>query len=119
MTRQLRRHWLATVAAIGFVVSALGIFTLASPPIEDIGTWQTLGSLLDAREGATATRLDDGRVLVVGGQNASGVLRSAEIVGADGSTAAVANLTTPHGWSEKRASKSARSSSADASDLRS
>ncbi len=44
------------------------------------------GSLTEARQGATATMLDDGRVLVAGGANASGVLASAEIVSADGVT---------------------------------
>jgi hypothetical protein len=43
------------------------------------GTWTPTGSLNDAREGHTATPLDDGRVLVAGGLGSNGPLASAEL----------------------------------------
>jgi hypothetical protein len=45
----------------------------------DEGTFTATAGLTDSRFGAAAVRLLDGRVLVVGGVNATGVLESAEI----------------------------------------
>ena len=47
--------------------------------LETPGSWTRTGSLITARLGHTATLLADGRVLVAGGSNESGVLNAAEI----------------------------------------
>src|SRR6188474_2754959 len=82
-----------SIALVSILAGALGMFTFAAPISQTTGTWHSLGSLVDARQGASATMLDDGRVLVAGGSNASGLLASAEVVSADGSTVPVAGMT--------------------------
>ncbi len=79
-----------SIAFVSVLAGALGMFTFAAPISQTTGTWQPLGSLVDSRQGASATMLDDGRVLVAGGSNASGLLASAEVVSADGSMAVAA-----------------------------
>jgi hypothetical protein len=44
------------------------------------GSWETAGILSAPHEGASATLLADGRVLIVGGEDATGALAAAEIV---------------------------------------
>jgi dihydroxyacid dehydratase/phosphogluconate dehydratase len=63
------------------------------------GKFAATGSIRDVRSSATATRLSDGRVLVVGGNGASGVLGSAELYdpGAGEFTAA-GQLATARSW---------------------
>lgn len=43
------------------------------------GTWSPTGDMAHARQGHTATTLTDGRVLLAGGEDNSGVLASAEV----------------------------------------
>ena len=81
-----------SIALVSVLAGALGMFTFAAPISQTTGTWHSLGSLVDVRQGASATMLDDGRVLVAGGSNASGLLANAEVVSADGSTVAVAAM---------------------------
>src|SRR6187399_1325032 len=85
------RRWVF-LAVIAIAVSGFGIVSLARPVTQPTGTWELLGSLVEARHGASATMLDDGRVLVAGGDNAGGALASAEIVAADGGSAAAAGM---------------------------
>ncbi len=59
------------------------------------GSWAPLGLLSEVRSGATATRLDDGRVLIAGGANQDSVLRSAEIVHPSGAVRVITSLHTP------------------------
>lgn len=64
-------------------------FTLAAGAALDVdsGRWQPGPSLVEARSGATAVRLADGRILLSGGLGADGAaLASAELIGADGSS---------------------------------
>src|SRR5688572_12825461 len=79
--RRLASIILAAAAAFTF-----SIFSYATPSPRPTGTWQALGALLDVREGASATALDDGRVLVAGGRNAEGVLASTEVIAAGGAS---------------------------------
>src|SRR5262245_14830947 len=63
------------------VVSSLCFGAAALPVLARPSTAQVLASasLNDARAGHTATTLEDGTILIVGGENRSGVLDSAEI----------------------------------------
>lgn len=62
--------------SISLVFTALAL-ALSSPAAAD---WFPAPEMATARSGATATLLNDGRVLVVGGRNASGApLASVEI----------------------------------------
>ena len=74
--RQRAPHMLALVAFL-----LIGLFTNATPPAfaQASGTWATTGSLNTLRGGHSATLLSNGQVLVVGGENASGFLNSAEL----------------------------------------
>jgi hypothetical protein len=59
------------------------------------GDWNVTGSLNTGRLDHTATLLQDGRVLVTGGQNASGKLDSSEIYDpATGHWSSTGNMTT-------------------------
>ena len=68
------RTFLLGLLAAGLVASA------AIPAsAQASGAWTTTGSLNTARSSQTATLLQSGQVLVVGGQNAAGFLTSAEL----------------------------------------
>lgn len=74
---------LAAVALIvltGFVlVPRLGLGGPGASPTPVGGSFVATGSMTTARAGATATELEDGRVLIAGGHNQSGDLSSAEL----------------------------------------
>jgi pimeloyl-ACP methyl ester carboxylesterase len=83
-----RANQTATLLPSGKVLVAGGgtsSDTLASAELYDpaanggTGDWTATGSLATARYWHTATLLPNGKVLVVGGQNSSGVLASAEL----------------------------------------
>src|SRR6201998_3112629 len=57
-------------------------------------TWQTWNPMADARSGAAAVLLQDGRVLIVGGNNANGSVASADLFGTDGVFSAAAVMHT-------------------------
>jgi hypothetical protein len=73
---------LATVFGLGFVAYLVKGSALLGPAS---GTWAPVGALAAARADASAAMLKDGRVLVAGGEGASGVLASAELLASDGS----------------------------------
>src|SRR6202140_3214035 len=58
------------------------------------GTWAAQAGLAQARSGASAVLLQDGRILVTGGDGATGTLASAEIIGLDGTSSAVSSMST-------------------------
>ena len=58
------------------IILGHGLIARAQQPVE---AWSNAGSLLAARANHTATLLNDGTVLIAGGENASGILASAEI----------------------------------------
>jgi len=71
------------------------IILKASIPQVPTGTWADGNPLSVARTGATATLLPDGRVLIAGGQDASGnALASADLFNADGSVSAAPPMST-------------------------
>src|SRR2546430_17722938 len=59
------------------------------------GTWQTWNPMGDARSGAAAVLLQDGRVLIIGGNNANGPVASADLFGTDGNFSAAAVMQAP------------------------
>jgi hypothetical protein len=59
------------------------------------GEWTATGSLQEARERACAVRLQDGRVLISGGNGQSGVLSSAELYASDAKFQLTSPLGTP------------------------
>jgi hypothetical protein len=77
--------------AIGFFAIAIsGAFAQAS------GAWMTTGSLNTPRAGHTATLLASGQVLVAGGEDATGVLASAELYNpATGKWTKTGSMSTP------------------------
>src|SRR5258706_232603 len=63
------------------------------------GTWQPTGNLSVARAGASAAQLQNGSVLITGGESGSGPVASADIFNTDGSISTVApmnNLRANH-----------------------
>jgi hypothetical protein len=64
----------------GYSTAGGGLTATAEIYNPTTGTWQrTAGNLVAARQAHTATRLNNGRVLIAGGYGASGALASAEI----------------------------------------
>jgi N-acetylneuraminic acid mutarotase len=76
------------------VLSCVFLLTAAIPNVPT-GTWQTWNAMGDVRSGAAAVLLQDGRVLIVGGNNAIGPVASADLFGTDGSFSAAAAMQTP------------------------
>ena len=66
------------VLATALVVAGLGRLLRAGVPQVPSNTWAAAGDMNAARAGAGSSLLLDGRVLVTGGSNASGVTKSAE-----------------------------------------
>ena len=81
---------MATLSIGLFAITTGKVFAQAS------GTWTTTGSLNTARAGHTATLLLNGQVLVVGGEDATGALASAELYNpANGKWTATGSMSTP------------------------
>src|SRR5207247_10558668 len=80
-------------ALAGFLAVLGGVVYLKSAPQEvRSGMWAPSGAMADARTGASAVRLPDGRVLITGGSGVSGALPTAELFGATGSFSRVAPM---------------------------
>src|SRR5213593_4060048 len=73
----------------------LGLLLKADMPQVSSGTWAPAGSMTQARTGASATLLQDGRILITGGQSADGPSASAELVNHDGSFSAATSMVEP------------------------
>ncbi len=56
------------------------------------GTWAPTANLTDARANSSAALLSDGRILITGGDGASGLLATAEFFNTDGSVSAAAPM---------------------------
>jgi len=67
----------ALLSAAGILIVAIS--ALATLPMVQTGTWQPIGPMSANRSGAAAILLQDHRVLVAGGSDASGPLNSAEV----------------------------------------
>jgi hypothetical protein len=78
------------VLCILSLVIAVGLWLKATVIQVPSGTWVPSGSMAEARSGAASVLLQDGTILVTGGEGASGVLSSAEFFSAGSFAAAPA-----------------------------
>jgi hypothetical protein len=85
-----KSSWLLPI----LVLSCVFILTASIPNVAT-GTWQTWNPMGDVRSGAAAVLLQDGRVLITGGNNANGPVASAELFGTDGNFSAAAAMQSP------------------------
>src|ERR1700722_13697899 len=67
------------------ILVATGILFSASLPQVPSGTWIAAAPMNSARSGASTVLLQDGRILVTGGNDANGPTNSTELFGANGS----------------------------------
>src|SRR5439155_26847886 len=65
-------------ALIAVLILAAGIFVKGSITQPSIGGWLSAGSMTEARSSAASALLQDGRILITGGDNGSGPTASAE-----------------------------------------
>src|SRR6267154_4383253 len=86
----MKKHALKIVC-ISVLLAATGILLSASLPQVPSGTWVAVGAMNSARAGASTVLLQDGRILITGGTDASGPSSAAEFFGANGSF----SLATP------------------------
>lgn len=81
--RKMKRHSMTRHVCLGMAIVGLSMLAAPSAPAakaSGAGTWSITASMSVPREYHTATRLADGRVLVVGGENSSAAqLASAEL----------------------------------------
>ncbi|MEW5975999.1 MAG: kelch repeat-containing protein [Acidobacteriota bacterium] len=59
------------------------------------GTWAPTGSMMEMRAGASCARLQDGRILVTGGEGSSGPSVTAELFHSDGSYSSAVPMDVP------------------------
>src|SRR5216117_464960 len=84
---------LRCIAAVALWMMVMAGSSLGSPEAQArSGTWAPAGSMTQARTGASAALLQDGRILITGGQSADGPSASAELVNHDGSYSAAARM---------------------------
>src|SRR5438270_1203096 len=88
--RLRKSFWLSPL----LVLSCVFVLTASIPNVAP-GTWQTWNPMGDVRSGAAALLLQDGRVLITGGNNANGPVASADLFGTDGNFSAAAVMQSP------------------------
>ena len=66
-------------SALMLVVGGSGLALWAQPP-QAVGTWTSMGAVAQARTGAAAVVLDDGRTLVAGGTAADGTVTDSVLI---------------------------------------
>jgi hypothetical protein len=68
------------------VIALFGVAVLTHGSLSQIpsGTWMTLAPMNSARSGASAVLLQDGRILITGGDTGNGPVTSADFFGTDG-----------------------------------
>src|SRR5437867_7387477 len=79
--------FVGSIAALGAVM-----YLKSAPQEVRSGSWLSSGAMTQARTGASAVRLPDGRVLITGGTGVSGVLATAELYGQTGSFSQIAPM---------------------------
>src|SRR5215470_4594858 len=88
-----RHQSISTTFKYFFVILSLllliaGVFPAGAAAQVLSGTWSATGSMASVRSGASALLIQDGRVLITGGTDASGPLDSAEVYSGSFSPAA-------------------------------
>src|SRR5205823_11816199 len=73
-----------TLCILGLIL-CIGLLLKGSVPQVLSGMWDSAGSMTEPRSGASAVLLKDGRILITGGEGASGALISVELYGNTGS----------------------------------
>ena len=89
MKRAPKTLWvlLALIASVGILKATL--------PQVVIGNWTASNPLSQARSGASAVMLPDGRILFIGGDSGAGPQQSVEVFATDGSVSAAAAMNVP------------------------
>ena len=72
LSRHLRDRGAALAIVLLVLVSGAGLLLRAESP-QAVGTWRSMGAVADARTGAAAVTLADGRTLIAGGTAADGL----------------------------------------------
>src|SRR5215212_10919266 len=87
------------VFLLSSIVAVLGgaVYLHSATPVVRTGSWMPSGAMGQARTGAAAVQLPDGRVMITGGSGVSGALATAELFGSTGSFSDLANMS--HGRS--------------------
>src|SRR5262245_20832060 len=88
------------VCFVASFVAVIGgtMYLRSATPEGGSGSWAPSGAMAQARTGAAAVRLADGRVLMTGGTGVDGVLETVEMFGPSGSFSRVASMA--HGRSQ-------------------
>jgi hypothetical protein len=82
-------------ALIAVLILTAGIFVKGSITQPSIGGWLSAGSMTEARSSAASARLQDGRILITGGDNGSGPIASAEFFDTTGTFVAAPPMSIP------------------------
>ena len=79
------RRTIALSLCLFVILISLGLLVRAGVLQVPAGTWAPTANLADARANSSAALLSDGRILIAGGDGASGPLATAEFFNTDGS----------------------------------
>ena len=82
-------------ALIAAFILIAGILLKGSIPQPPTGSWLSFGAMTDARSGAASALLQDGRILITGGDNGSGPLASTEVLDTTGAFVAAPPMNNP------------------------
>src|SRR5690349_8829110 len=85
----------AMILCTAAMLVGTGILFSASSLQAPSGSWIAVGPMNSARSGASAVLLQDGRILVTGGNDTNGPSNTAEFFGANGSFSMAAPMNVP------------------------
>jgi len=88
------RRFLKPALIVVLTTLTAGIFLKGTIPQPAIGNWLAAGSMTAPRSGAASGLLQDGRILITGGDSGAGPVASAEVFDTTGSFLAIAPMGT-------------------------
>ena len=88
----MRRVFKPILIATLIIITA--VFVKGSVQLPAIGNWLAAGPMLEARSGAASVLVQDGRILITGGDNGSGPVASAELFDITGTFVAAPPMST-------------------------